>query len=770
MAAIWYTTAGQRSGNGSSGSAVQVVLSATATGSGPWQRYLLTVKNVADGDFSGQALLIDAEDAGQPSSPNGQLPTRVPTASSQLPQSEVAGQSAYQVQVNVPSRTSRTVTILAPDHFNYAQVRIGDQVLADSVVDRQSRLSVAVLSGVESAADAITQLHFDRYSAHAAQLRAASQLPSTTTLLAGYGAIVIDQFDAETLSGAQIQALRDFVGLGGTLVVAGGTAWRQTVAPLPSDLLPLRPTSTSAASLEPIAQLAGVTAPDLVAPVAVGTLGKGAQPLVTGADGSPLAAMLRYGSGEVVQLAYDPGAAPALNTPYVGLGWMQALAPAFGQRAANGVTGGWLPAPESSFTGLLPTADAAPLPSPFLLAVVLLLFLIVVGPLNYLVVRRRLGRPALFWFTTPLISALFAGLFYVSGSALQGSLQDHEVQVIKVGPESAASVVEYHRVLFLRRGNHVIAPDPNSLVAPLTLDTYRVTGSTCERCTNQLQGLPSGAERVLPGTAPQVDESGVVYGSVRVVASTAATHLPDGVSAHLKVSGGRLRGTVSNTGRSPVGQLELFGFDGQNYYQAQVAGVLDPGKTASVDAQVSMVPGDSSGGQQPAASPDNGVDALLQAVAASELTEQGQSVLVGLTQPVSSRLTVDGQTPPGLAFAVLQQPVQLESADAALRGFEQKRLASSTGNSTNGFVDVYDLSVPNPTGPLKLNFGEESAGSLQVYDWSQRAFVTVDVNAPGNTTTLGPSQVQDGQVRIRVHEPRLLWAQGIWVDAPGGNG
>lgn len=769
MAAIWYTTAGQRGGNDTSGSSVQVVLSATATGSGPWQRYLLTVKNVADGDFSGQALLIDAEDAGQPAA-GAQLPTRVPTASSQLPQSEVAGQSAYQVQVSVPSRTTRTVTILAPDHFNYAQVRIGGQVLADSVVDRQSRLSVAVLSGVESAADDITQLHFDRYTAHAAQLRAASQLPATTTLLAGYGAIVIDQFDTETLSGAQIQALRDFVGLGGTLVVAGGSDWRETVAPLPSDLLPMHPTSTGILSLQPIAQLAGVTASDLAVPVAAGTLSNGAEALVTGADGSPLAAMLGYGSGEVVQLAYDPGAAPALNTQYAGLGWMQALAPAFGQRAANGVTGGWLPVPESEFTGLLPTADAAPLPSPGFLAVVLLLFLVVVGPINYLVVGRRLGRPTLFWFTTPLISAVFAGLFYLLGSILQGGLQDHEVQVIKVGPQSAASVVEYHRVLFLRRGNHLIAPDPNSLVAPLTLDTYRVTGSTCERCTNQLQGLPSGAERVLPGTAPQVQESGVVYGSVRVVASTAATHLPDGVSAQLKVSGGRLRGTVKNTGRSPVGQLELFGFDGQNYYQAQVADSLDPGKTASVDAQLSMVPGQGSGGQQPAAGSGSGVDTLLQAVAASELTEQGQPVLVGLTQPVSSRLTVDGQTPPGLAFAVLQQPVQLESADSALRGFEQKRLTSTTGNTSNGFVDVYDLNVPNPSGPLQLNFGEESVSSLQVFDWSQGAFVTVNTNSLGGTTQLAPSQVHDGQVRIRVHEPRLLWAQGIWVDAPGGNG
>jgi hypothetical protein len=763
LAALWYAGLGQRGGGGSD-NGVQVVLSATATGSGAWQRYLLTVKNVADGDFTGQALLIDAQDAGQPSST--QLPTRVPNASSRLPVAEVAGQSAYQVQVSVHSRTSRTVTIIAPDHFNYAQLRVGDQVLADSPVDRAPRLSVAVLSDVESAATTIAQLRLDRYTPHVVQLASAGELPNGTTLLAGYAAIVIDQFDTETLSGAQVQALRDFVGLGGTLVVVGGSDWRQSLAPLPADLLPMRPTSTASLSLAPVAQLAGTTAGDLVAPAAVGALTKGAQTLVAAAGGGALAAVLGYGSGEVVQLAYDPGADPVRGTPYERLGWTQALGPAFGQRASGAVTGAWLPVPESSFTALLPTADDAPLPSPAILGTILLLYLLAVGPLNYLVVRRRIGRPTLFWFTTPLVSVVFAALFYLSGSVLQGTLQDHEVQVIKVGPQGAASVVQYHRVLFLRRGNHEIAPDQNSLVAPLTLDTFRVTGSTCERCTNQLQGLPSGAERVLPGPAPLVEESGVVYGSVRVVASTTATHLPDGVSAHLRVSGGRLRGTVTNLGRQPVGDLELFAYDGQSYYRAPVSGFLDAGRSATVDGGVSVVPSGGNGAQQPPAAAPGSVASLLQAVAASELAEQGDAVLVGLTKPVPSRLTVDGQSPPGLAVAVLQQPVQIEAADSDLQGFEQKRLISSSGDPSSGFTDVYDLTVPSASVPLELNFGAESVTRLEIYDWSQGTFVPVAADTPAlnASTPLTAGEVHDGLVRVRVREPRLLWAQAIWVD------
>ena len=105
--AFWYTVVAPRTGDLSSGGTTQVVLTATAAGSGAWQRYLLTVKNVADGNFDGEALLIDAEDAGQSLTPSSRLPNRVPNVNtaSRLPLAEVAGQSAYQVHVTVPSRS-----------------------------------------------------------------------------------------------------------------------------------------------------------------------------------------------------------------------------------------------------------------------------------------------------------------------------------------------------------------------------------------------------------------------------------------------------------------------------------------------------------------------------------------------------------------------------------------------------------------------------------------------------------------------------------------
>src|SRR5436190_1220967 len=59
---LWYVVVAPSRGSAVEPDAsVRVVLSATAAGSGTWVRYLVTVKNLADGDFSGDVLLLDRD-------------------------------------------------------------------------------------------------------------------------------------------------------------------------------------------------------------------------------------------------------------------------------------------------------------------------------------------------------------------------------------------------------------------------------------------------------------------------------------------------------------------------------------------------------------------------------------------------------------------------------------------------------------------------------------------------------------------------------------
>ena len=148
MGAFWYTALAPAGNDGSSGGSVQVVLSATSSGSGAWQRYLLTVKNVADGDFNGEALLIDAEDAGQPASRSPKIPNQVPNLNnaSSLPLAEVddariltgALQNAFPLGGKPLEQEGRVLvaTVLRPEQGEDRElemVRVASEQLADAV-------------------------------------------------------------------------------------------------------------------------------------------------------------------------------------------------------------------------------------------------------------------------------------------------------------------------------------------------------------------------------------------------------------------------------------------------------------------------------------------------------------------------------------------------------------------------------------------------------------------------------------------------------------
>jgi len=270
----------------------QVALSATATGTGSWVRYLVTVKNLADGDFDGDVLLID-----QPQDRDQQVAAgpavsafggtkQIPTAPT------VAGESAYRVHLTVPSRKSVTVAILAPAFFTAVEAVMGNRQLDFVGVTLGATIPVAVLSDVETAADAIEGLHFDRFTPRAARFNSAHGFPTGAMRLAGFAAVVIDQFDTATLSQMQVKGLSDFVGFGGTLLLAGGTGWRRSIAPLPTDLLPIRPTTTVTLPLTPVVTLAGASQEARTAPAAAGTLAPGARAVVDGDGGVPLVAEL----------------------------------------------------------------------------------------------------------------------------------------------------------------------------------------------------------------------------------------------------------------------------------------------------------------------------------------------------------------------------------------------------------------------------------------------------------------------------------------------
>ena len=630
---------------------------------------------------------------------------------------------------------------------------------------------------VDSAAAALTTIRMGDLPLRVLTFSRAPAFPTSVLQLGSFAAVVVDQFDLSALSQPQMNALRDYVGLGGSLVLVGGTSWRRTLLPVPPELSPLRPTATVSQSLQPVAMLGGgESAP--TAPVAMGDLARQARVVVAG-DVAPLMVELAYGAGRVVTLAFDPAADPVLGLRLAAASWSEALGRAvLKARASSGWASSAIPAPSVAVASSLAPPPEAPLPPPWSLALGLLAYMLLIGPVN-LVLSRRLGRPDLLWVTIPVLAVVSVGGLYVAGGILHRDSHDQQLQVLRVGPQGTVSSVEYHEILFTQRGQHQIESSSNALLAPMTLGIHQAATADCPRCAQQLGGLPQDvAEHAVAGSRPTVVESGVAYGNVRVVSVATAGHYPLGLDAHLSVAQGRIQGRIKNLSDSPVGNLALYSFDGESFRRTDLVASLGPGEQVEIDAEPTAMdvtpPAARAGGQ-------SGAGHLADTIARAALAADPQPILLGLVQPLKSHLRLDGIAIPRGGSAVLVQPVRMESADTMLRSWQQVHLLGTAGDPRSGaqaVQSVYDIDVPAAHGlPLTLAFdsGQHAPASVEVYDWRQRTWRsgpwTVDPHNPlRRQGDLGPDEVSGGTVRIRVKENRLTWGSYLQVEASASSG
>ncbi len=779
-AAAWYA-----SGNAQPATQVlpaEIIVNASQVGSGNWVRYLVNVKNVGDVPFEGDVVLESSGDNGQqsPGSPAAVPPPKLPRSVPRFPAQ--APDAAYQAHVKVAPRETRSITITAPDRYNSVAVaQTPDGSLAGQApVSRSRSTAIALLTDSQPAADELQGLPLDDIGVRAASYTART-FPASSLGLAPYSAVVIDQFDVQSLSTAQRDALRDFVGRGGGLVVAGGPSWRRTLSSLPAELAPLHATGSAQEPLAALAALAGSRAAGVVT-TATGELRNGSWPVIKSEDGVPLVADAVYGSGTITVLAFDP-AAEIFGTDLARAAWTQAMGQVLPHR--TGYTPGAWTMPAITFQDALsfPALRTAALPSPWLVGPLLLLYLVVVAPLNYLFLRRRLRSPDLLWVTAPIIAILFTGGFYWVGAELQGGQQDEQLQVLRLGPNGSVASVDYHRIVFTRRGYHSLATTEAALAAPLTFDLSgsgaQSQGGCGDRCTLALSGLPSGEEHVVPTQHPLAIERGVVYGGVRILGTASVSRQPISVDAHLQSVAGRVTGEIDNTGERPVHGVVLYSVENGVYHRTALASTVAPGARVQVSSQGSVFDGDPDAPVAGSVSPPDPATRISRAVGAELLGEGSQkSWLVGFTDPVTSVLTVDGATPSRNATTVFETPVTVERADGPVSDWATRRLVASAGDRSGGFTDVYDLQLPArlPTS-LQVGYDHSQFGAVEIFDWSSGAWHTDGWKDDPNDSTrtlrpLSPSEVLGAAggslnlVRLRVKENRIGWGAGLYVLGP----
>jgi hypothetical protein len=351
----------------------------------------------------------------------------------------------------------------------------------------------------------------------------AADLPDRIEAWSALDRLVWQDVDSNTLTSDQIGALRGWLALGGRLIIVGGTAGPSVLSGFPDAILPYRPSTTddvAAASLTSLLGGAPVTAADV--PALAGSLDHG-RALVTSGD-HVVAADAPYGSGSVSLIGFDPTVGWMADSKSTGQLWRGLIPPRTSVATSM--------SDDSQILGAVQQFPAVALPPIGGLLLLLLGYIVLIGPINYLVLRR-LDRREWAWITMPILIALFAVGAYGFGSALRGSdIIVNEVAIVRGAPDATeGSAQVYFGIFSPTRGTYQLALPGGALVsAPIIGDLF---------------GGQVGALDVVQGATARVRDLSVGFGSLRTVRAETPVEVPK-LHADLQLVDGNLTGTIRN--------------------------------------------------------------------------------------------------------------------------------------------------------------------------------------------------------------------------------
>ena len=413
--------------------------------------------------------------------------------------------------------------------------------------------------------------------------------PHRTEGLEAFDVIVLGDSDVQGLSAPMLDTLEGWVAGGGTLVLPVGPQAGGNMSGLPEQLRPVE--ITGSVELENNSALERLGQEPLPAtfPLQV-RVSRAVSGHVLAQEGEvPLAVLSRFGQGRALFLAFDPVAQPLagwVGTPRMLKALLfQALPPSLilSDQAQGRDSRATMSQGGFSSYNAMASFPALELPSINLLLGLIAGYIVLAGPVNYLVLRR-LRRPGLMWVTIPVLVLLFSGSAYFLAVRAKGT--DVQASAVSVIQESdSTSWAQVRRMVI------VVAPGRGD---------YRVVDSG-----RALAASWDGAGRHFGGGGIGSGDSGVRIRNVderseldllRMEQWTMRSHMNHGVqsmeealSYDLYTDGPRLKGTVTNESPTALQQVLLF-----TSGPVEDLGALGPGDTANVDITLTA-----SAGRQP---------------------------------------------------------------------------------------------------------------------------------------------------------------------------
>jgi hypothetical protein len=373
--------------------------------------------------------------------------------------------------------------------------------------------------------------------------------------LANFNLIILDSFHTSGLTPEQLRALYLWVQQGGSLIEVGGSKWQQTMSALPTDLLPVSVHGASILSAGMHLLPAGIStsvssgstiSDTLQAPVPVSSaMVPGGARTIVSAGNVPLLVQKQSGQGLIYYLAYDPALDPIVHWPETTVLWRSLVIRSLGAQllmnnSPQGLSGG-MPFYLAKLQHLL---LSNPSPVPWLLLFLFLGYLLILGPIRWLIVRKTKQRQ---WTWRIILGTIviftllnYAVAFYQE----RASIFSNSVSIIQLtGDSSFAHSTTYH-------GVYVPFTPANS-----TIKVQLPGGSLVQPYVDASQQSEQATITAIP-EATQVKDSDTNIRFLDAFQAEQDISIQGSIVSHLVVSQGILSGTVTN--RLPTALSDVY--------------------------------------------------------------------------------------------------------------------------------------------------------------------------------------------------------------------
>ncbi|WP_353928555.1 DUF4350 domain-containing protein [Desulfofundulus kuznetsovii] len=537
---------------------------------------VVTLRNNSGRDISGVVEVINHYKH-QPPPPPGSPPGTKPGPPVFIPA------SAFGEKVSLPAGAEKRVVLWFPWHgpgdkmiFRFLE---GQKVLGSvevnvpgtaGVIHGPMAGAVGVLGQVPPALEKVRLTMPDGVPRAPRIISLSADLfPRRSEDLNAFDTILVTGSGAGTLTEEQRRALAGWVEFGGHLVLAGGLEISDTLAVLPAGTTTIKSEGiTDRGNWQPAAAWLKQPSSEVTGAPAARLAGKGTW---WGPAESPLGLQEDYSYGKITVLTFDPNQAPFSRGSLGQALWKELLMtrnqeeykfnPAFPMVRLE------------SMSHLPNNLPRTAFPRWWVVGICLLAYIVVAGPLVYLVLRK-LQRPELTWLAVPLLAVIFTGSLYLYMLRASTSVLVNTVQVADAA--TGDRVKGYTAVGFF-------APTRPTFTATLAGGDRSVQVQTFGGRSWEIYGPPAEPPyTVIRGNDLEVRFSDASQWTMRTLAFRQdMAEAVAGLTAKLRVEGSRLIGTVKNGTALHLDHVTLL--LGDDY---RGLGDLAPGKEVAVNMPI----------------------------------------------------------------------------------------------------------------------------------------------------------------------------------------